>query len=88
MQNELARLKHNPNEFDSLTVYGGVSVDDQARQLRRGVDFFVGTCGRVLDHIERGNIDFSQLKTVILDEADQMLKQGFKEEIDKVSDFL
>ena len=56
--------------------------------MRRGVDFFVGTCGRVLDHIERGNIDFSQLKTVILDEADQMLKQGFKEEIDKVSDFL
>jgi len=61
-----------------------VSVDDQARQLRQGVDFFVGTCGRVLDHIERGNIDFSALKTVILDEADQMLKQGFKEEIDKI----
>jgi superfamily II DNA/RNA helicase len=39
----------------------------------------------VLDHIERGNIDFSALKTVILDEADQMLKQGFKEEVDKVS---
>jgi superfamily II DNA/RNA helicase len=52
--------------------------------LRRGVDFFVGTCGRVLDHIERGNIDFSALKSVILDEADQMLKQGFKEEVDKI----
>ena len=63
-------------------------MEDQTRQLRQGVDFFVGTCGRVLDHIERGNIDFSALKTVILDEADQMLKQGFKEEIDKVSDFL
>ena len=55
--------------------------------LRRGVDFFVGTCGRVLDHIERGNIDFSALKSVVLDEADQMLKQGFKEEVDKVSTF-
>lgn len=44
----------------------------------------MGTCGRVLDHIERGNIDFSALKTVILDEADQMLKQGFKEEVDKI----
>ena len=54
--------------------------------MKRGVDFFVGTCGRVLDHIERGNIDFSELKTVILDEADQMLKQGFKEEVDRVSD--
>ena len=87
VQNELAKLKHGDREFKSLTVYGGVSVEDQARQLRQGVDFFVGTCGRVLDHIERGNIDFSSLKTVILDEADQMLKQGFKEEIDKVSDF-
>ena len=74
MQNELAKLKHGDREFKSLTVYGGVSVEDQARQLRQGVDFFVGTCGRVLDHIERGNIDFSCLKTVILDEADQMLK--------------
>ena len=61
-----------------------MSIDDQTRALRRGVDFFVGTCGRVLDHIERGNIDFSHIKTVILDEADQMLKQGFKEEVDKV----
>jgi len=65
-------------------VYGGVNIEDQTRALRHGVDFFVGTCGRVLDHIERGNIDFSALKTVVLDEADQMLKQGFKEEVDKI----
>ena len=87
VQNVLATLKHTPSEYDTLTVYGGVSIDGQTNALRRGVEFFVGTCGRVLDHIERGNIDFSDLKTVILDEADQMLKQGFKEEIDKVSDF-
>ena len=80
-------MKHHPQEFDSLTVYGGVNIEDQTRQLRRGVDFFVGTCGRVLDHIERGNIDFSNIKSIVLDEADQMLKQGFKEEVDKVSDF-
>ena len=86
VQNELAKLKHHPNEFQSLTVYGGVNIDDQTRALRHGVDFFVGTCGRVLDHIERGNIDFSAIKTVVLDEADQMLKQGFKEEVDKVSE--
>jgi len=84
VQNELARLKHHPQEFESLTVYGGVSIDDQTRALRRGIDFFVGTCGRVLDHIERGNIDFSCIETVVLDEADQMLKQGFKEEVDKI----
>lgn len=68
-----------------MTVYGGVSVDDQARELRRGIDIFVGTTGRVLDHIERGNIDFSQIRTVILDEADQMLKLGFKEDVERVS---
>ena len=45
-------------------------MDDQTRELRRGVDIFVGTTGRVLDHIERGNIDFSQIRTIILDEAD------------------
>jgi superfamily II DNA/RNA helicase len=67
-----------------LTVYGGVSVDDQTRQLRQGIDLFVGTTGRVLDHIQRGNIDFSNIKTMILDEADQMLKLGFKEDVDKI----
>jgi len=52
--------------------------------LRRGVDIFVGTTGRILDHIERGNVDFSDLKTVVLDEADVMLKLGFKEDVDKI----
>jgi ATP-dependent RNA helicase DeaD len=73
----LAKIKHYDDEFRTLTVYGGVSIDDQTRELRRGVDIFVGTTGRVLDHIERGNIDFSSIKTIVLDEADRMLQQGF-----------
>ena len=44
----------------------------------------MGTTGRVLDHIERGNIDFTYLKSIILDEADVMLKLGFKEDVEKV----
>ena len=44
----------------------------------------MGTTGRVLDHIERGNIDFSGLKSLILDEADVMLKLGFKEDVDRI----
>lgn len=63
-------LKHSDNEYNVLTVYGGVSIDDQTYQLRRGVDIFVGTTGRVMDHIERKNFDFSHLKYVVLDEAD------------------
>lgn len=48
------------------------------------MDIFVGTTGRVLDHIERGNIDFTYMRTMILDEADQMLKLGFKEDVEQV----
>ena len=48
------------------------------------MDLFVGTTGRVLDHINRGNIDFTNIKTVILDEADQMLKLGFKEDVEQI----
>lgn len=84
VSNEIAKLRHYPSEFNILTVYGGVSIDDQTRQLRNGVDIFVGTTGRVLDHIDRGNIDFSNLKTVVLDEADVMLKLGFKEDVDNI----
>ena len=77
-------MKHTPNEFTCLTVYGGVPIEPQTNELKRGVELFVGTTGRVLDHIERGNIDFSHIKTIILDEADVMLKLGFKEDIDRI----
>jgi ATP-dependent RNA helicase DeaD len=77
-------LKHSEDEYKSVTVYGGVDIMDQVRELRGGVEFFVGTTGRVLDHIERGNIDFSDLKSVVLDEADQMMKLGFKEDVESI----
>jgi ATP-dependent RNA helicase DeaD len=77
-------LKHNEREYNVLAVYGGVSIYDQTSELRRGVDIFVGTTGRVKDHIERGNIQFGGLKALILDEADTMLNLGFKEDIDEI----
>jgi superfamily II DNA/RNA helicase len=52
--------------------------------LRRGVDIFVGTTGRVKDHMERRNFDFSLLKYAILDEADIMLNLGFKEDVELI----
>lgn len=67
-----------------VTVYGGTPIEPQVSDLKRGVDFFVGTTGRVLDHINRGNISFSDLKSVVLDEADQMLKLGFKEDVEQI----
>ena len=77
-------LKHHGDEFKVITVYGGVPIDVQTKELRNGVDFFVGTTGRVLDHIRRGNINFEKMKAVVLDEADQMLNMGFAEEIEKI----
>jgi ATP-dependent helicase YprA (DUF1998 family) len=56
---ELELLKLNPREYNVLTVYGGVDIWGQTQELRRGVDIFVGTTGRVKDHMERKNFDFS-----------------------------
>mmetsp|Transcript_33417 Transcript_33417/g.32459 ORF Transcript_33417/g.32459 Transcript_33417/m.32459 type:complete len:144 (-) Transcript_33417:1731-2162(-) len=85
---EFGKLKHYEDEYRVLTVYGGVSIDDQTSQLKRGVDIMVGTTGRILDHIERGNFDFGSLRTVILDESDQMLKLGFKEDVENILRFI
>ena len=54
----------------------------QTSALRRGVDVIVGTPGRIIDHIDRGNLDVSQLKYLVLDEADQMLDMGFKDDME------
>lgn len=81
---ELNALKHSEKEFNVLTVYGGVSIDDQTWHLRRGVDIFVGTTGRVKDHMERKNFDFSELKMAVLDEADIMMNLGFKEDVEQI----
>lgn len=65
-------------------VYGGTKVDADLRDLRAGVEILVGTPGRVNDHLERGNIDLSNVEVLILDEADRMLDMGFKPQIDQI----
>ena len=60
-----------------LAIYGGQSIDRQITQLRRGVQIVVGTPGRVLDLLGRGNLVLSQLSWFVLDEADEMLNMGF-----------
>ncbi|MBI5671638.1 MAG: DEAD/DEAH box helicase, partial [Chloroflexi bacterium] len=59
-----------------LPVYGGQPIDRQLRALDRGVQVVVGTPGRLLDHIRRGTLELGQVRTVILDEADEMLDMG------------
>ncbi|MCJ2194011.1 DEAD/DEAH box helicase [Kaistella montana] len=67
-----------------LAVYGGSPYGPQLSALRRGAQVVVGTPGRVIDHIERGSLDLSQLQTLVLDEADEMLRMGFAEEVDRI----
>ena len=67
-----------------LPVYGGQSMHQQLVVLRRGVDVVVATPGRALDHIRRGTIDLRGIRTVILDEADEMLDMGFAEDLEAI----
>ncbi len=70
--------------FHVVPVYGGQSIDVQLRQLRRGVHAVVGTPGRLRDHLRRGTLKLDALKTVVLDEADEMLRMGFLEEVEEI----
>ncbi|MBB4636291.1 DEAD/DEAH box helicase [Longimicrobium terrae] len=65
-------------------VYGGVPLDKDLRDLRAGVEVLVATPGRLNDHLERGNVDLSNIEVLILDEADRMLDMGFKPQIDNI----
>jgi len=71
-------------DFRVLPIYGGQAYPLQLRPLERGVHVVVGTPGRVIDHLERGSLDLSSVRFFVLDEADEMLKMGFVEEVDKV----
>jgi ATP-dependent RNA helicase DeaD len=68
----------------TASCVGGMDMRDERRTLARGVHIVVGTPGRLCDHIKRGSLDMSGLKSVILDEADEMLKMGFREELELI----
>ena len=67
--------------FHVLPIYGGQSYDIQLRPLKRGVHAVVGTPGRVMDHLKRGTLKLNSLKALVLDEADEMLKMGFIDDV-------
>src|SRR3546814_16996256 len=70
--------------FHVLPIYGGQAYGPQLAALRRGVHVVVGTPGRVLDHLKRGTLDLSDIRYLVLDEADEMLKMGFIEDIETI----
>jgi ATP-dependent RNA helicase DeaD len=69
-------------DFHVLPVYGGSDYSGQIRALRRGVHVVVGTPGRVMDHMRRGTLKLDSLKTLVLDEADEMLRMGFIDDVE------
>ncbi|MCB0121316.1 MAG: DEAD/DEAH box helicase, partial [Caldilineaceae bacterium] len=71
-------------EVTVLAVYGGQAYERQIRMLRRGVDIVVGTPGRLIDLMKRNVLDLSQVRTLVLDEADEMLSMGFIEDIETI----
>jgi ATP-dependent RNA helicase DeaD len=68
--------------FEVLPVYGGQSMSQQLRQLSRGAHVIVGTPGRVMDHMRRGKLKWDDMHTLVLDEADEMLRMGFLEDVE------
>ncbi len=72
----------------STMIYGGVAIQAQIERLHRGVDIVVATPGRLLDHAERGTVNLSRIKFLVLDEADRMLDLGFIDDIHKVAEYL
>eukprot|EP00124_Ichthyophonus_hoferi_P003197 Ihof_evm1s264 gene=Ihof_evmTU1s264 len=71
-------------QLSVICIYGGVPYESQERAFRDGVDIVVGTPGRLVDHLERGNMDLSCMRFVVMDEADQMLDIGFKDAMETI----
>jgi ATP-dependent RNA helicase DeaD len=70
--------------FHVLPIYGGQSIGVQLRQLKRGAHVIVGTPGRIIDHLGRKTLKFDRLKAVVLDEADEMLRMGFIDDVEAI----
>jgi ATP-dependent RNA helicase DeaD len=71
-------------ELHVLPIYGGQNYGVQLHGLRRGAHVVVGTPGRVIDHLEKGSLNLSKLDYLVLDEADEMLKMGFQEDVERI----
>jgi ATP-dependent RNA helicase DeaD len=80
---EMHKIGKN-KKISVLPVYGGTSLERQIKTLQRGVNVVVGTPGRIIDHLNRNTLSLSEIKTVVLDEADEMLDMGFLEDIEKI----
>ena len=85
---ELKKLSKYMKRVVVLPVYGGQPIERQIKALKKGVQIIIGTPGRVMDHMRRGTIDMGKVKVLVLDEADEMLDMGFREDIEFVLEYI
>lgn len=78
------RTLSDDRRLQVLPIYGGQSIDIQIRRLQRGAQVVVGTPGRVLDLLSRGDLKLNKLSWIVLDEADEMLNMGFIQDVEKI----
>ena len=81
---EIGRLAGRKRDICALPIYGGQPIDRQFRALSKGAQIIVGTPGRVMDHMERGTLRFGRVFMAVLDEADEMLDMGFRDDIEAI----
>ncbi|PZX49595.1 DEAD/DEAH box helicase [Algoriphagus chordae] len=84
VEGEIQKLARYHRSINSVAIYGGESIDRQIRVLRKGVQIVVGTPGRVQDHINRGTLKLDSVGILVLDEADEMLDMGFRDDIEAI----
>jgi ATP-dependent RNA helicase DeaD len=84
VEGEIVKLSKFKRGLESTCIYGGESIDRQIRSLRAGVHIVVGTPGRIMDHMDRGTLKLGNVTTIILDEADEMLDMGFRDDIENI----
>jgi ATP-dependent RNA helicase DeaD len=82
--NDLERFSASYKKLNIVTVYGGASIRDQIMKVKRGAQIIVATPGRLIDLLSRKVVDLTTIKYIVLDEADEMLNMGFKEDIDEI----
>jgi len=81
---DLEKFMAKVKRLNIVTVYGGASISDQIRKIRQGAQIIVATPGRLIDLLSRKVVDLTHIQFVVLDEADEMLNMGFKEDIDEI----
>lgn len=84
VEGEIQKLAKYYRKINSVAIYGGESIDKQIRVLKKGVQIVVGTPGRVQDHINRGTLKLQDVGIIVLDEADEMLDMGFRDDIETI----